>query len=129
MRHTKNYMAFSNTLNMVMPVILGIRFRLPEVVNYLNARIKKTENVRTRLNYPILKEHRQATPTMGEYGLKNMDDLTNTSKAQSIFEEENDVKNDVKKVVYDYFWYDIPLINGKSIEGNKFMTELQENCV
>ena len=112
MRHTKNYMAFSNTLNMVMPVILGIRFRLPEVVNYLNARIKKTENVRTRLNYPILKEHRQAIPTMGEYGLKNMDDLTNTSKAQSIFEEENDVKNDVKKVVYDYFWYDIPLING-----------------
>ena len=71
-------MAFSNTLNMVQPILNGIGKMLPEVYEYLNARIKQTKHIKTKLNGPIKDKWLQSTPKLGEYGLIDIDDLTHT---------------------------------------------------
>lgn len=63
---------------MVNPIIKAVELKLPEVFDYLNSRIKKTDHIPNALNTAIMKERLQNTPTFGDYGLYATDDLTQT---------------------------------------------------
>ena len=57
-----------------------------------------------------------------------IDDLTNTKEAEAIFEtNESGIDQKEKKKIYDYNWFDIPLIFDQTPEGAKFMYALNRN--
>ena len=78
LKYTKDYRSFQNTLNMVNPIIKAVELKLPEVFEYLNSRIKKTDHIPNALNTAIMEKRLQNTPTFGDYGLYATDDLTQT---------------------------------------------------
>ena len=51
--HTKEYTSFQNTSNMVEPIIKAIELQLPQVFDYLNARILATRHIPSALNTSI----------------------------------------------------------------------------
>jgi len=50
LEHTKKYASFTNTINMVYPIILAIKSKLPEAFNYLDCRLVKTNHIPTSIH-------------------------------------------------------------------------------
>ena len=78
---TKHYSLFTNTLNMVYPIIHAVDRKLPEAFEYLNERLIKTQHISNSINFEISSKHRSFIPQLGLYGVKAIDDLTNTKEA------------------------------------------------
>ena len=71
-----------------------------------------------------MEENKQETPALGKFGLRQVDDLTNEHELESSMFVEKEQAKGATKTVYDYFWFDVPLIFYDCEEGYDLMFAL-----
>ena len=147
---TKGY-GFMNTCP-VKSIIMAVREQLPQVFDYLNSRLIKSNLIKKVLNTEVKDSYVQHCEAWGNYGLIEVDDFSNPNLTQKDLFEKDEAEEDSddefifynllnngkqpknkkkgssqKKKLYDYYWFDVPHIWNRSYYGYQFMQALQIN--
>jgi len=71
----KDYQFYYNSFQMVHPIIQAVSDELPQVFEYLNARILKSDHITRPLQNPLQEKRIVETQSWGKSGVCEIDDL------------------------------------------------------